>query len=75
MSVMCRDAFSWGGGEAFWPIDQLLLLKRKVTENTVANSLAAWLTFNQLSCNGNGGHDAPHAPYAPIGTSLMCVFK
>ena len=44
----CAETPSVGGG-AFWPIDQLLLLK-KLTENTVANSLAAWLHFDQLSC-------------------------
>jgi len=38
-------------------------------ENTVANLLGAWLTFDQLSCKFEniGGRDASHAP---IGTSL-----
>ena len=48
---------------AVLPIDQLLLLKRKnVTENNVVNSLAAWLTFDQLSCEFENieGRDALH---------------
>jgi len=37
----------------------LLLKKEKVTENTVATSLAAWLPFDQLSCEfENIGVDA-----------------
>ena len=49
-SQWCAETPSVGGG-AFWPTDQLLLLKKKkVTQNTSANSLAAWLIFHQLSC-------------------------
>ena len=34
----------------------------KVTENTVANSLSAWLPFDQLFCKYEniGGRDTPH---------------
>ena len=41
-----------GGGEAFSPFGQLLLLKQKqLTKKIVTISLAAWLNFDQLSCN------------------------
>ena len=38
--------------------------KHKITEITVANSLAAWLPFDQLFCKFEniGGRDAPYAP-------------
>ena len=53
------------GGGTYWPTDQLLLLrKKKVTENTIANSLAAWLPFDQLSCKFDNirGVRRPHTP-------------
>ena len=54
------------GEEAFSPIDQILLLKEMVTENIVANSFAAWLTCDQLSCKFEniGGHNPPLPPSA-----------
>ena len=39
-------------------------------ENTVANSLAAWLTFDQLSCKFENIRGSVTLPHAPIGTSL-----
>ena len=52
---MCRGAL---------PFYQLLSLKNKVMEDTVTNSLAAWLTFDQISSNFEriGVRDAPRAP-------------
>ena len=47
-AMMCRDTFCWGGA-AFGQLTNYIYLK-KVTENTVGNSLAAWLTFDELSC-------------------------
>jgi len=48
----------------------LLLKKEKVTENTVTTSLAAWLPFDQISCEfENIGVDA--MPPLPIGASLI----
>ena len=40
--------FLLGGGGRFDQLTNYCYLK-KVTENTVANSFAAWLTFDQLS--------------------------
>ena len=38
----------WGGGILTnWPT---IVIKKNGTENTIANSLAAWLTFEKLSC-------------------------
>ena len=55
-----------GGGVTNWPTTVTkLLLNKKVTEYTVGNPLATWLTFDQLSCkfeNIGGGHDAPSTP-------------
>ena len=48
---MCRSTFHWRGRGAFQPFDQLLLLKEKMTYNTVIMSLAARLAFDQLSYN------------------------
>ena len=44
--MMWVNTCCWGGR-----FDQLrlLLLKRRITENTVANPLAAWLTYDQLA--------------------------
>ena len=68
---MCRDTFCWGGG-AFSPIDQPFLVKKWVTENTVANSLAAWLTSDQHFAHLKmvGGRDVPTPT---IGKSLLYV--
>jgi len=44
---------------------------KKFTENTVTISLAAWMAFDQLSCNfKNNGGVTPHAPTNP---SLVCT--
>ena len=66
---MCRDTV---GGR----IDQLAnyCCYKKVTENTVANSLAAWLPFDQLSCkfeNIRGAWSRPHPqPALPRAQSM-----
>ena len=62
------------GGGAFSPIDQLLLLKKKVTVNTVAKVLAASLTFDQLSCKFDniGGARRPPWPHGHIPEIELC---
>ena len=69
---MCQDTFCWGGGGNH-------LMKKKVTENTVASSLAAWLTFDQLSCKFEniGGCDTPTPPHwhIPGIGPLCCLFS
>ena len=42
-AVMCGDTFCWVDG-ASWPI--ILSKKQERSQNTVANPLAAWLTFD-----------------------------
>ena len=56
---------SIGEERGFEPFYQLLLLKRKVTESTVAIDLAAWQTSDQLSCNFEniGGMTPPYSHY------------
>ena len=70
---MCTFWVGWGV-LTNWPptIVTKLLLAKKVTDETVTNPLAAWLTFDQLSCKFEniGGVRCP-----PIGKSLcanMC---
>ena len=50
-----------------WPI---IVTKKKIAENTVANSLAAWLPFDQLSCKFENIGGATPAPKPPARTSL-----
>ena len=66
----CAKKLSVGGG--VWPTDQLLSLK-KVTENAVANSLAAWLTLTNFFANLRifGGLMPPHPP-SPGKFPLKC---
>ena len=62
--------FPLGGGIlTSWPT---IVAKEKVTETTVANSLAVWLTFDQLfyKFESIGCGVTPHAPF---GTSLSLV--
>ena len=69
---MCWNTFCWGGGGSFWPIDQLLLLKKESQENTVANYL--FLQHGQLLANLKIlGARRPLS--APIGTSLLIFIK
>ena len=70
-AVMYRDTFRWGGGR----FDQLTnyCQGKKFPENTVANSLAVWLTFEQHSCkfeNIGGGRDAPR-PHLQIPDQMV----
>ena len=56
------------GARAFWRIDQLLLLKKGHRKycGQISYSLAAWLTFDRLSCESEniGGALRPH-PHIP----------
>ena len=58
------------GGGAFRSIYQLLLLKKKVEENAVANSLAACLTFDQLAGKFENISGSVTSPRYAIRTSL-----
>ena len=74
-AVMCRDTLRWGEGR-FNHLTNYCYLK-KITENTMANSLAALLTFDQLSCNfediGDVSPPRPH-PQMPVQMHTKCLF-
>ena len=61
---MCRDTVGWGEGVLTnWPT--IATKKEKVTENAVANSLAAWLTLTNFLLNLRifGGPEVPHSHF------------
>ena len=63
-TVMCRGTICWGGR-----FDQLTnyCYFKNVTENTVANSIAAWLPIYQLSCKfENIGEPTSPSRHIPV---------
>ena len=65
------------GGGAFHHLTNYCYNKKIVTGNTVANSLAVWLTFYQISCILDNIWGEAWRSHAPIATSmdLMVVFS
>ena len=64
-------------GSILTNLPTIVTTNRKVTENTVVNSLAAWLTFDQLVVNLKviGGRDAPHRHILPAIFKLSHAFN